>query len=75
MTTSFDSPTSREKRNGVLRAPNWLKVAAVAAVSAFAGGLAAAWWHRKTLAKLRESEENPKNPDFGISGTDPIDEL
>jgi len=51
-------------------ASRWLKVAGVAAVSALAGGLAAAWWHRKTLAKLHQGQESSQNPDFRISGTD-----
>jgi hypothetical protein len=75
MSSSLDPSTSEEKEATPPKVANWLKVAAVAAVSAFAGGIAAAWWHRKTLAKLRESEENPANPDFGISGADPRDEL
>jgi hypothetical protein len=39
----------------------------VAAASALAGGVAAAWWYRKTLNKLHESGENTENPQFGIS--------
>jgi hypothetical protein len=52
----------------------WLKVAGVAAVSAMAGGLAAAWWHRKTLAKLRQGEVASQNPEFRIPESDPADE-
>lgn len=37
--------------------PGWLKVGAVAAASAVLGGLAAAWFYRKTLSQLREAEE------------------
>jgi hypothetical protein len=74
-TSYFDSLISKERKKRHLPVPGWLKVAGVAALSAFAGGLAAAWWHRKTLAKLRESEEIPPNPDFGISGADPTDEI
>jgi hypothetical protein len=46
----------------------------IAAASALAGGVAAAWWHRRTLEKLRQSEENASNPDFRISRGDPADE-
>lgn len=35
----------------------WLKVGAVAAASAVLGGLAAAWFYRKTLSRLREAED------------------
>ncbi len=35
----------------------WLKVGAIAAASAVVGGLAAAWFFRKTLSQLREAED------------------
>ncbi len=37
--------------------PGWLKVGTVAAASAVLGGLAAAWFYRKTLSRLREAED------------------
>ena len=43
----------------------WLKVGVLAAASALAGGLAAAWWYRKTLKTLRQTEEIAINPHFG----------
>ena len=43
-----------------------LKLGAVAAASAILGGVAAAWWYRKTIKTLHESGENGKNPHFGI---------
>jgi hypothetical protein len=46
----------------------------VAAASALAGGLAAAWWYRKTLSKLNQTEVNAVNPDSGTSAYDPADE-
>jgi hypothetical protein len=52
----------------------WLKVAGVAAVSAMAGGLAAAWWHRKTLIKLRQGERGSRNPEFRIPEGDSADD-
>jgi hypothetical protein len=36
--------------------PGWLGVGLLAAASAFAGGLAVAWFYRGTLARLRKSE-------------------
>ena len=53
-----------EPPNGT--SPTWLKLAILTAASALAGGLATAWWYRKTLTKLRETGENPQNPDFGM---------
>jgi hypothetical protein len=43
-------------------------VGVVAVASALAGGLAAAWWYRKTLSRLQEAEEGAETPQFGISG-------
>jgi len=61
------------------RRPGWLRIGCVAAASALAGGVAAAWWYRKTLNKLHESGENGENPQFGISAgsssEDPFDEI
>ncbi len=47
--------------------PRWIKVGAVAAATALAGGLAAAWYYRSTLEELREAEAGQAIPDFGIS--------
>lgn len=46
-------PTSEEPQN---RPENWVRVGAVAALSAIAGGLAAAWWYRRTLTKLQDAD-------------------
>jgi hypothetical protein len=35
---------------------------AVAVASALAGGLAAAWFYRRTLAQLRQAESNGHDP-------------
>jgi hypothetical protein len=50
----------------------WIKVGTIAAASALAGGLAAAWFYRNTLHKLRKAESNPDNSDFGIQ-KEPVD--
>jgi hypothetical protein len=39
------------------RAAGWMRVGLVAAASALAGGMAAAWYYRKTLTRLRQAEE------------------
>jgi hypothetical protein len=44
----------------------WVKVGFVAVASALAGGLAAAWWYRKTLASLQDAEEAADHPHFRI---------
>ena len=52
----------------------WFKVGIVATASLLVGGLAAAWWYRKTLHKLREAAGNSHDPQFGMSGDAPEDE-
>lgn len=51
----------------------WVRMSAIAAASALAGGLAAAWYYRKTLSRLQQAQDTPESPDFGISEdhTDP----
>jgi membrane associated rhomboid family serine protease len=46
--------------------PAWIKVGVIAAASALAGGLAAAWFYRNTLNKLRQAESDPENSEFRI---------
>jgi len=38
------------------KAPGWFRVAFFAAGSALVGGLAVAWYYRKTLARLQQAE-------------------
>jgi len=45
---------------------SWFKLGVVAAASVALGGIATAWWYRKTLKKLRETGEIDKNPHFGM---------
>ena len=46
---------------------------AVAAASALAGGLAAAWFYRKTLARLHQAEAEPPDSGSSIAEFDPGD--
>jgi len=48
---------------------------AVAAASALAGGLAAAWFYRKTLAQLRQAEGDPPASEFNIAEDDPGEDV
>ena len=43
----------------------WIKVGTIAAASAVVGGLAAAWFYRKTLDTFREAEPGEENSEFG----------
>jgi hypothetical protein len=44
----------------------WIKVGFVAVASALAGGVAAAWWYRRTLTSLQEAENATDNTHFRI---------
>jgi hypothetical protein len=74
MASNLDPSTSHEGATvtGDLKSPKapprgWMKVGAVAAASALVGGLAAAWFYRKTLADLRRAESNGSNPEVSAS--------
>jgi hypothetical protein len=66
------APKNLESENFEVRAParetppGWLKFALLTAASVVAGGVATAWFYRKTLARLRETGETQENPHFGI---------
>ena len=74
MTNSFEPETSATQKARDADPSAWFKLGVVAAASVLAGGLAAAWWYRKALLQLRQAEEKPSNPQYGISGEDPEDE-
>lgn len=42
----------------------------MAIASAVLGGMATAWWYRKTLIRLRQAEEMAANPEISISEDD-----
>jgi hypothetical protein len=62
----LESAGSTESSAADRSRPAWIKVGAIATASALAGGLAAAWFYRNTLNKLRQAESDPKNSDFRI---------
>jgi hypothetical protein len=59
MASDLDSNVSIPGQTQQRESAGWLKVGAVAAASALAGGLAAAWYYRKTLARLQQAEAQP----------------
>jgi hypothetical protein len=65
-TRPLESARSKESSTSNGPLPTWLKVGSIAAAAALAGGLAAAWFYRNTLNKLRQAESDPENSDFGI---------
>jgi len=58
---SGDSSAAERRRSARL------KVTAIAAVSALTGGLAAAWFYRRTLTRLQHAELNGRDSNFGMS--------
>jgi len=52
-----------------------LIVTAIAVVSALAGGLAAAWYYRKTLSRLQHAQLEASDSKFGIPGAVDDEEL
>jgi hypothetical protein len=64
-----DLMTSRESRKAGSGLKKWAKVGMIAAASALAGGLAAAWFYRKTLNTLRNAEMEEGNSGSRISHT------
>lgn len=56
------------------QAPGWLKVGVVAVTSALAGGLAAAWFYRKTLARLRQAEAEQSAGNSNLRETEEMDD-
>ena len=72
MTNSLKSSSSGEasaepKAGGRgVHGNGWLKMGAIAAASAVLGGMAAAWFYRKTLTQLREAENEIPDPESRI---------
>jgi hypothetical protein len=64
MENASDSEGYSKGTNADEQPSGWLRVGVVAAASALAGGLAVAWWYRKTLKTLRQTEEVGRNPYF-----------
>ncbi len=75
MASDLESETSTPPipENG--RPSGWLKVGVVAAASALAGGLAAAWYYRGTLNRLRQAEIHPVDSEHSAAGDDLSDDI
>jgi hypothetical protein len=76
MQSDLESASSSEQDKSDPKPMGWLKVAALAALSAAAGGLAAAWFYRKTLAQMREAAaSSPAGEEMERPATDSSDEV
>src|SRR5581483_1370828 len=65
--TTLSSETSVGSSKERAPVPGWIKVAAIAAASALAGGFAATWFHRKAVSRLQNAVEQTENSNFHIS--------
>ena len=74
-TNNLESSPSLPERAPEPSAKAWIKVGVIAAASALAGGLAAAWFYRKTLNTLREAESAGIGIEFGISDSETDTEI
>ena len=70
MTSNLESATSENRPTEASRPSGWLKVGIFAAASALAGGMAAAWYYRKTLTRLRQAENEAPAAEFGVAEDD-----
>ena len=72
--TAVESSEYPIHENGTRKFPRWIKVTAVAAASVLAGGLAATWIYRKSIARLQNPENAPEYSNFNISSGEADDE-
>jgi hypothetical protein len=62
--SSSDQPEPAPAGEARSAVRGWLKMGAIAAASALAGGLAVAWVYRRTLNQLREDGNSSPAPGF-----------
>jgi len=65
---SKDNGTDKDAVGRTTNGNGWVKVGTIAAASAVLGGLAAAWFYRKTLSRLREAENEIPDSESKIIG-------
>lgn len=53
----------------------WVRVGAIAAASAVLGGLAGAWFYRKTLSQLREAENEIPDSDSEVTEDEGVEDF
>lgn len=75
MATAVESECFLKTAQETPEPSGWMKFGVIALASAVLGGMATAWWYRKTLIRLRQAEGAAPNPQFGISEEDAWDEI
>jgi hypothetical protein len=63
------------QQTGELRKASGLKMGVIAAASVFAGGIAAAWFYRKTLSQLRETDWRMRDTEVVSSRSESAEEF
>ena len=58
ITDDLESDVSAEQQPTESVRSGWLRMGTVAIASALIGGVAAAWYYRKTLARFQDAEEH-----------------
>jgi hypothetical protein len=74
MANHLESSTSPPEQLVHPQPVGWLKVGIITAASLLAGGLAGAWFYRKTLTRLHQAEESAQDSEYRISGDDAEEE-
>ena len=72
--TAVESSEYDVRERGSRKFPRLIRMTAFAAASILAGGLAATWIYRKSIARLQYPEDAPEYSNFGISGGEADDE-
>ena len=75
MENHSEKRTYEKDEHGPKVPSGWMKIGLIAAASVALGGMATAWWYRKTLIRMRQAGESHSNPQFGISESDSADEV
>jgi hypothetical protein len=64
------APLTKESKNS----SGWLRFGVIATASALAGGLATAWYYRRTLNQLRQAENGISHSEIRIFEHDPAED-
>jgi hypothetical protein len=70
-----EEPSTPQSATESTNSSGWLRIGVVAAASALAGGLAAAWFYRKTLTKLRQAENGIPHSEIRIFEDDSAEDV
>ena len=75
MTTPVESDVPAIHPEDSATPSGWRNFGLIAVASAVLGGMATAWWYRKTLIRLRQAEGTAPDPKLWISEDDLGDDI